>query len=137
MRSSMFSFLTLAGGVALVACSVPSMPEPREGAELFSENCAVCHGADGAGQGALAWALETRPADLTLIRDRRDGQFSRTEVLSVIDGYQRLEVAGQEMPEFGLLLEGPSVPVDLGDGTFSPVPRPLAAILVYLEEVQV
>jgi hypothetical protein len=40
------------------------------------------------------------------------------------------------MPEFGLLLEGDTVPVDVGDGVFTPTPRPLAALLVYLESIQ-
>ena len=38
--------------------------------------------------------------------------------------------------EFGLLLRGETVPVDVGDGQFTPVPRPLAALMVYLESIQ-
>ena len=39
------------------------------------------------------------------------------------------------MLEFGALLGGDTVPVEI-NGVLSPVPRPLVALLVYLEEVQ-
>ena len=54
----------------------------------------------------------------------------------MIDGYERAGQPGQEMPEFGLLLEGETVPVDTGDGVLTPTPRPLAALMVYLESIQ-
>ena len=54
----------------------------------------------------------------------------------MIDGYHRARMPGQEMPEFGLLLEGETVPMDTGDGVMSPVPRPLAALVTYLERIQ-
>lgn len=62
--------------------------------------------------------------------------FSRTRVLSVIDGYDRTGLPGHEMPEFGLLLQGDTVPVDVGDGVMTPTPRPLAALLFYIESIQ-
>ena len=75
------------------------------------------------------------PPDLTTIAARNEGAFPRAHVLSVIDGYTRMDPA-EDMPEFGLLLRGPTVPVDVGDGQFTPVPRPLAALMVYLESIQ-
>jgi hypothetical protein len=55
----------------------------------------------------------------------------------VIDGYDRTGLPGQDMPEFGLLLEGETVPLDVGDGVLTPTPRPLAALMAYLESIQV
>lgn len=122
----------------LIACAaMTAMPEPPEGAALFAENCAVCHGSDGRGDGPLASDLHPAPPDLTAISARAGGTFPRAEVLSTIDGYTRGDKAGgPDMPEFGLLLRGETVPVDTGDGIMSPVPRPLAAILFYLESIQ-
>ncbi|HEV3092457.1 MAG TPA: cytochrome c [Candidatus Cybelea sp.] len=40
-------------------------PSIARGAPLYSENCAVCHGATGRGDGPLAGKLPIRPADLT------------------------------------------------------------------------
>ncbi len=119
---------------ALVACSTVSMPEAPEGQRLFAENCAQCHGSDGTGQGPWAVGMKPAPADLT--RLSRNGVFPRTEVLSIIDGYHRTGPDGRDMPEFGLLLQGDTVPLDTGDGLMTPTPRPLAALLIYLESIQ-
>ena len=127
--------LSLIGITALlVACGATSMPQPSEGRVLYEKNCAQCHGDAGRGDGPWAGSYDPRPADLT--RLSRDGVFPRGYVLSVIDGYDRTGLPGQDMPEFGLLLEGRTVPVDAGDGVLTPTPRPLAALMVYLESIQ-
>ncbi|WP_372611341.1 c-type cytochrome [Aquicoccus sp.] len=124
----------------LVACVTQEMPDASEGAALYAENCAMCHGADGRGDGELAREIREQggraPSDLTMIAQAEEGDFPRAQVLSYIDGYTRGRLPEQDMPEFGLLLEGPTVPVDTGDGVLSPVPRPLAALMVYLESIQ-
>lgn len=121
-------------GLSLVAaCAVdPAMPEPDEGAVLFAQNCVQCHGSDARG-GRLATG-QVAP-DLTSISARNGGSFPRAQVLSQIDGYGRGNAPAEVMPEFGALLEGELVPVEV-DGTFTPTPRPLAALLAYLESIQ-
>lgn len=131
----MIRYLTLAASlIAGTAFAQDSMPEPDEGQKLFEENCAVCHGKSGMGNGPWAGSYNPAPSDLTALKE--DGVFSRTRVLSVIDGYNRTGLPGHEMPEFGLLLVGDTVPVDVGDGVMTPTPRPLAALLVYIESIQ-
>ena len=129
-------WLALVGAGALAACAVATMPEPPEGAALFAENCALCHGPAGRGDGDIAAGLRPKPADLTRLAAKNRGTFPTARVLSQIDGYTRMQKGGQEMPEFGLLLEGDTVPVLLEDGKTSPVPRPLAALVVYLQSIQ-
>ena len=130
----MKKLILLAFATILVACGVVSMPEPSEGQAIYSANCAQCHGSTGKGDGPWAAALDPKPADLT--RLSQNGAFPKARVLSIIDGYDRTGLPGQEMPEFGLLLEGDTVPVDVGDGVLTPTPRPLAALLSYLESIQ-
>lgn len=124
--------------VALAACAhdvvTRDMPDAREGAALYAENCVQCHGTSGRGDGPWAAGLTPPPSDLT--RLDMEGRFPRAQVLSVIDGYDRTGLPGKEMPEFGALLEGDTVPVDVGDGVLTPTPRPLAALLAYLESIQ-
>lgn len=128
--------MVMAGAVMLAACQPDWMPEPVEGKELFADNCATCHGADGRGGGDLARELDPPPADLTLISRKAGGVFPMASVLSQIDGYTRMTGRDQVMPEFGALLRGDTVPVQLAEGEFSPVPRPLAALVTYLESIQ-
>lgn len=115
------------------ACAPDIMPQPDEGAALFATNCSTCHGPRGEGGKQLARG-KVAP-DLTRIAFRNGGTFPKAQVLSQIDGYGRGK-ASDVMPEFGSLLEGETVPVDI-DGTLTPTPRPLAALLAYLESIQV
>lgn len=130
----MFRYVLIPLAALVVACTQLAMPEPPEGQRLFADNCASCHGASGMGDGPWAAGMSPPPSDLTSLAV--DGMFPRARVLSVIDGYDRTGLPGHDMPEFGLLLEGDTIPVDVGDGVLTPTPRPLAALLVYLESIQ-
>ncbi|MFD0858751.1 c-type cytochrome [Roseovarius aquimarinus] len=125
----------MTGAGALAACmDTASMPEAGEGRALYVENCAQCHGPTGRGDGPWAKGMNPAPSDLTQLSE--NGAFPRAQVLSTIDGYHRAQLPGQQMPEFGALLQGDTVPVDTGDGVMTPTPRPLAALLSYLESIQ-
>lgn len=146
-RLTLMPAIGLAAAAALAAClptdetariSPPdaAMPDIAEGRALYLDNCAMCHGTTGIGDGEFARSMSPPPKNLTLIQVRNADRFPRAKVLSVMDGYTRLRTDHSAMPEFGALLEGPQVPVTLADGSQSPVPRPLAALLVYLESIQ-
>ncbi|MCD1619984.1 cytochrome c [Salipiger manganoxidans] len=126
-----------AGLLGLAACMDSAMPEPSDGRALYGDYCAGCHGAAGRGDGPLAAGMTPPPADLTLIAARNGGELPRAQVLSTIDGYSRVHPDGPGMPEFGALLQGDLVPYDSGDGTLTPTPRRLVALLEYLETLQV
>ena len=119
--------------VVVAACVTSEMPTISEGQAIYAENCVACHDYDAQGADAL---IGGQPApDLTRIAARNGGVLPRAEVLSQIDGYHRSAEAVAVMPEFGALLEGPTVPLDI-DGTLTPTPRALAAVLTYLESIQ-
>ncbi|MCG7493092.1 c-type cytochrome [Thalassobius sp. Cn5-15] len=142
--------LGLVAGLLTLAACAPSqddaMPEAGEGAALFVDNCAICHGADGRGadgSGAMPAKGLSPAADLTRLSAGNQGVFPRVHVLSVIDGYNRGALGASRMPEFGGFLGGETVPVALtvaaeGDEMqLTPVPRNLAALVAYLETIQV
>jgi mono/diheme cytochrome c family protein len=131
-------YMPMIGGLTvLAACMQSEMPQPNEGRMLYADNCAQCHGPSGQGQGPWSEGMVPEPPNLTTLAAGNGGVFPRAAVLSTIDGYHRAGRPGQQMPEFGLLLEGPTVPIDTGDGVMTPTPRPLVALMAYLESIQV
>lgn len=129
----------LVAALAMAGCmeTAETMPGASDGRALFMENCAICHGENGKGNGAMARSMKTAPKDLTLIKVRHGDMFPRAKMMSIIDGYARSDMARPGMPEFGALLEGDLVPYDSGDGKPTPTPRKLVALAEYLESIQV
>jgi len=64
----------------------------RKGKSLFAEYCAMCHGDEGKGNGPMAEALETKPADLT----------DRARMASQSDGelFWKISKGNPSMPDF-------------------------------------
>ena len=58
----------------------PSM----DGRDIYRFYCASCHGADGQGDGPIAPALKTRPADLTRLAIRNAGTFPGARVKTFV-----------------------------------------------------
>lgn len=138
MPASRVSFICAGvAALSIAACAPEEMPQASEGRDLFIENCAVCHSANGKGNGPMAGAVDGAPADLTVISANNGGTFPATEVLSKIDGYTKIDSDNPNMPEFGALLSGELVPLDTGDGVMTPTPRRLVALLAYIESIQV
>lgn len=132
--------LLLLAPLLLAAC----VPEPdtrmsgsaEEGALLFAQNCAACHGAAGTGAGPAAEGLSPPPADLTRIAERRGGAFPPDFVMSAINGFHRDAAEGTAMPEWGLDAFGPLAVIELEPGVGTPVPLGLLALSRYLESIQ-
>jgi mono/diheme cytochrome c family protein len=111
--------------------------EPEvSGAQLYADNCAACHGADGTGGGPAGADLPVAPPDLTGLASRNNGVFPRDYVMSTIDGYTRDSHFGAGMPTFGDGDLGEVVIVENQDGTGTPVPVDLLALADYLESIQ-
>lgn len=124
--------ILLSAAGALGACA----PEVETGRADFLAFCSSCHGVAARGDGPAAGGLEPPPPDLTRIAARNGGVFDFAAVMSQIDGYTR-DDGGQVMPDFGDLLQGERVLVDLGDGVLTPTPQRLVALAEYLESIQV
>ena len=73
-----------------------------DGARVFRDNCALCHGAAGKGDGPMAEKLQFAPPDLTTIYRRTRGRFSNEDIQRIIDGRKPLKGhGGPEMPVWG------------------------------------
>lgn len=113
----------IAGGLALLLAGIAlaQTGDPRHGAQLFADNCAVCHGADARGR-----------IGATLTKD-----FPAINV----DAYLRQTIAngieGSKMPAWGKVKGGPLSDRDVEDlaafivglrgGSVPPVPAPTIA----------
>jgi mono/diheme cytochrome c family protein len=100
------------------------------GADLFKEYCAVCHGTDAKGSGPAADALKKRPADLTQLTRKNSGTFPELHVMNFIKGEDVVAAHGsRDMPIWGTIFGSMSPNKDL-------VQVRVYNLLKYIEEVQ-
>jgi len=131
MRALWIAPLILAG------CVEPELDvSAEEGALLFQNNCAACHGTDAKGMGDFGQQLFTMPPDLTVLAADNGGVFPRDYVLGVIDGFHRDPAFSAAMPEFGASGMGPTVLVADDNGEATPIPARLLALGNWLESIQ-
>jgi mono/diheme cytochrome c family protein len=75
-----------------------------QGALLYRNFCAACHGQDARGDGPAASELKIRPPSLRLIAERHNGKFDAAAVHARIDGRDMPRSHGTiEMPIWGNL----------------------------------
>jgi mono/diheme cytochrome c family protein len=132
------SILIATTAVSIQACT-PDQDSTRvdtmRGKQLFTENCAVCHGTDANGAGIASLGLGAPPPGLLTLSAKNDGVFPRDHVLSTIDGLSRHDHPTAAMPEFGASDMGPTILVEEG-GLGTPIPANLLALAIYLESIQ-
>ncbi|MDE3198197.1 MAG: c-type cytochrome [Acidobacteriota bacterium] len=105
--------------------------KPGSGSEMFQTYCAVCHGMDGKGNGPAATALNTAPADLTLLAQKHDGKFPKLEVRQFILGDSSVAAHGtRDMPMWGDILKS------VGPGTDGLVTLRVRNLSDYIEGMQ-
>jgi len=98
------AYVSLVFVLLMVASTVGARVETNEekGQKLFLTHCASCHGGDGRGQGTVAAAMKTPPADLRQISKRREGKFPHDEIRNIISGLKLESVHGSRaMPVWG------------------------------------
>jgi mono/diheme cytochrome c family protein len=84
------------------------------GVDLFKEYCAVCHGNDAKGAGPAADALKKRPADLTQLTRKNNGEFPELHVMNFIKGQDVVASHGsRDMPIWGSIFSSMSSNQDL------------------------
>jgi len=106
------ALLGFAGGVCAAQEKAPKQSKPNPalaaGAKLYKQNCAVCHGNDGKGNGPPpASSPFTQPTpDLTTLTQRHNGEFPTDYVKSVLrNGMSMPDHGPAEMPVWGVVFK--------------------------------
>ena len=93
----------LAAGQTKTVKRVPAQPTAAiDGKSLFNQYCAVCHGAEGKGDGPAAAGLKGPVPDLTHINQRNGGKFPELRMLELLKSGAPTPAHGSsEMPIWG------------------------------------
>jgi mono/diheme cytochrome c family protein len=97
----------LLSGPALSAQTPPQLPpaaSTHDGAQLFRNHCAPCHGTSGHGDGPVAEVLRKQPADLTKYAVMNGGSVPVERLRRVIDGRDVPSHGDRSMPVWGVTL---------------------------------
>jgi mono/diheme cytochrome c family protein len=94
------SFLML-----VMLASVPARAtsnQVKRGQELYPRYCASCHGLTGEGDGPVAPALSTPPANLRRLAERFGNPIPEDQIARYIDGRAEVKAHGpRDMPVWG------------------------------------
>ena len=110
---------------------VPVQSSPTvNGADLYRQYCAVCHGTDGQGAGPAAEALRQHPSDLTQLTRHNNGKFPTLKVQGILKGQNDILSHGnQEMPVWGDLFRSVT-------SNPSMVTLKIESVTAYLQQIQ-
>lgn len=96
----------------LLACAAAFAEEaaPKsvldDGKDVYTENCAYCHGDKAKGDGPMALILTLKPTDLTQLAKKNNGNFDFWKEFGTIDGRNMLRAHGaSQMPIWGAKLK--------------------------------
>ncbi len=108
------------------------------GKTLFQQNCAACHGPEGAGDGPVADFLEPHPANLTKLADDNDGVFPFKRVWNSIATGSYAAHGTSEMPVWGTIFMKEALPKEVHPGISAEalVESRMLALTYYLQSVQ-
>jgi len=68
----------------------------------YENNCAVCHGMTGKGDGPYAGIIDTKVPDMTMLQKNNNGVFPFDRVYQAIDGRLEVKAHGtRDMPIWG------------------------------------
>lgn len=131
MRISAAAFLLFGGSCAAIA------QEMSYGQAEYLNSCAVCHGAEGRGDGPLVDELMEHPTDLTRIAEQNGGTFPYSRMFAVIDGRYMVPSHGErEMPVWGRqFLEGDVKTYGPSGGEIVTTER-IHELTTYIESIQ-
>jgi hypothetical protein len=106
----------------------------KAGRPAYEQNCAVCHGREGKGDGVAVNLLTVKPADLTQLSKKNNGTFPFWHTYRVIDGREEIKGHGtSDMPIWGREFR---MAAGSGPMVESQVRGRILELVYYLESIQ-
>jgi mono/diheme cytochrome c family protein len=103
---SRFSLALAAAALSLAVAAPAASAQTIPGEQDYRDNCAVCHGPTGKGDGEAVTVLPAiKPKDLTQLTKNNHGEFPAQEIYSAIDGRDNIaahELGENRMPTWGV-----------------------------------
>lgn len=107
--------MTVLVSTAITQESKTSPMRSVDGATIFRQYCASCHGAEAKGNGPASAALKVKVPDLTQITLRAGGTFPRKRIRNIIEGIESpMPHGSQTMPVWGPIFHEIGADQDLG-----------------------
>ena len=121
--------------------SVAGMAEAQSvefGEMLFQQNCAACHGAEGAGDGPVAVYIEPKPADLRKLAESNGGTYPFGRVWDSIASGSLSAHGTSMMPVWGDLFMQEALPKEVHPGVSAQaiVEARMMALTYYIQTIQ-
>jgi hypothetical protein len=110
---------------------IESLQREEDGATLFRQHCASCHGSSAKGNGPMASALRKAPPDLTQFAKRNGGLFPSERVKRIIDGRDVASHGDPSMPVWGDAFRRASP-----EASDDSVGARISALVRYLQSIQ-
>jgi mono/diheme cytochrome c family protein len=135
LQIPMLVVLLVSMAISVSGQTTPQRPQPIrpvDGATIFRNNCAACHGLEGKGDGPVSKVLKRNVPDLTRLSQRNGGVFPSTHVRTTITfGADNLlpTHGSKTMPIWGPIFHEIEFDQDLGNVR-------LETITKYLESIQ-
>ncbi len=86
MKTRQWQQLAIAAAALFACAGVLAQQKMDLGKREYDNNCAVCHGRDGKGNGPYVELLKRSPPDLTTMAKRNGGVFPVAKSYEVIEG---------------------------------------------------
>ncbi len=128
--------LAFSATLTMLMVGTTAAEENQIGAETFAKYCVVCHGPTGVGDGEFADVLKVKPADLTTLAAKNNGEFPYLGTLRTIDGRTMVRGHAGMMPVWGDVLKN-----EIGDtagpyGAELLIRAQMVALVDYIETLQ-
>jgi mono/diheme cytochrome c family protein len=115
----------------MATTTIARADDVKQGHALYLRYCASCHGLTGEGDGAMARALTTPPANLRHLSDRYGNPLPEDQIARFIDGRADVKAHGpRDMPVWGERFYRET------QGSERAVKRRIANLVAYLQTIQ-